>query len=423
MSPDVISLLILGITILLFLTNWIPSTATAVLGCALMVLTGVSKFSTAFSGFSNSIVVLVFALQTVGMAMHNSGLAYKTGKLILRFAYNERLFVVIAILISGCLSMFLANTAVIAMFIAIMNSVVNSSDTIKLKHICLPVTMGAMFGGVCTLVGSTPQMMVQSIMEENAGITYKMFDYMPVGLILMAVLILYYLFIGYPLGHRMWKDDEDDSDQEKLSSVTKKANLTVGTVRDQIIVGVVMVIMFMLFITEIVSNTMAAVIAMFLLIVTRQISETDVIQNMDWRVLIRLAGCLGLASCLADSKGGELIASSFIGVFGQSISPTMLLILTVILTMVISNFITNSTAIFIVLPPMVAIASSLGYSCLPLGIACCYAGNLCFATPLANAQTGLTMVAGYKFSDYVKYNGLLEIIVAAVIIFFVPIFF
>lgn len=423
MSPAIISLIILGITVLLFITNWIPSTATAVLGCTLMVLTGVSSFSSAFSGFSNSIVVLVFALQTVGMAMHNSGLAYKIGKLILRFAHNERLFVVITIIISGVLSMFLANTAVIAMFIAIMNSVVSASDNIKLKHICLPVTMGAMFGGVCTLVGSTPQLMVQSIMEENVGISYKMFDYMPVGLILLGVLILYYLFVGYHIGHRLWKDDKDDIDTEKLDKITKKANLKVGTVRDQIIVAIVLIIMFVMFVTEVVSNTLASVIAMFLLIITRQLKENEVIQETDWKVLIRLAGCLGLAACLADSKGGELIASSFIGIFGSNISFTVLLAATVILTMVISNFITNSTAIFIVLPPMIAIASSLGFSCAALGIACCYAGNLCFATPLANAQTGLTMVAGYKFNDYVKYNGLLEVIVAIVIIIFVPIFF
>ena len=424
MSSAVIGLIILGICIVLFVTNWIPSTATAVLGCLLMVLAGVSKFSSAFSGFSNSVVVLVFCMLTVGMAMQHSGLAYTIGSFILRFAKRERVFVVVSIVVSALLSMFLANMAVIAMFLAIMNSVVESSDDMRMKNICLPICMGSMFGGMCTLVGSTPQMMVQSIMEEYTGFTYKMFDYMPVGLILTGIFILYYLFVGYPLSRKLFEQSgEDETDKAKLEALAKKAYLKKGNKKDKIIVLCVLIIMIVLFVTEIVTNTVTSLIAMFLLIFFRQLDEKAVFRDMDWGVLIRLAGCLGLAAALADCKSGELIAETFISIAGSIMTPRLLLAMVVVLTMVISNFISNSTAIFIVLPSILSIATQLGYSPLALGIASCYAANLCFATPLANAQTGVTMIAGYKFGDYIKYNGLLEVIIAISVVMIVPLFF
>lgn len=424
MESSVIALIILGATVVLFLTNWIPSAATAVLSCTMMVLFGVTSFSKAFSGFSNSTVILVFCLLTVGIAMENSGLAYSIGKLILRFAHSERLFVVAGMLLSAVLSMWLANTAVIVMFLAIVNSVVKASGEMRLKHVCLPICMGAMFGGACTLIGSTPQLTVQTIMEANAGITYKMFDFMPVGLCMLAVLVLYYLFFGYHMGKKLWKEDGDDVDEERMMELIHRSQMIAeGSKKNQIIVGCVLVLMMILFATELLSTTMTALVVMFLLIILGQVKEKEIIAKMDWVVLIRLAGCLGIAAALDDCDAGRLIADVFIGIFGSHISESVLLLATISLTLVISNFITNSTAVFIVLPPVLAIVNGLGFNPAPFGIACTYAASLTFATPLANAQTGITMVAGYKFGDYFKYNGLLEVIVVVMVWLLVPIFF
>lgn len=424
MESSVIALIILAGTIVLFLTNWIPSAATAVLSCTLLVLFKVTSFSKAFSGFSNSTVILVFCLLTVGMAMENSGLAYSIGKLILRFASNERLFVVAGILLSAVLSMWLANTAVIVMFLAIVNSVVKTSSEMQLKHVCLPICMGAMFGGTCTLIGSTPQLTMQTIMESNAGMTYRIFDFMPVGLCLLATFILYYLFFGYPMGKKLWKADGDDVDENRIAELTHRSKMIAeGSAKDQIIVGCVLILMMVLFITEVLSTAMTALVVMFLLIILGQVKEKEIIAKMDWVVLIRLAGCLGIAAALDDCDAGQLVADVFIRIFGSSISESVLLLAMIILTVIISNFITNSTTVFIVLPPVLAIAQGLGMNPAPFGIACAYAANLTFATPLANAQTGITMVAGYKFGDYFKYNGLLEVIVVVIIWLMVPIFF
>lgn len=143
---------------------------------------------------------------------------------------------------------------------------------------------------------------------------------------------------------------------------------------------------------------------------------------MDWATLIRLAGCLGIASGINESGCGDLIAGAFTSLFGSDIQPVVFLAASVLVVMIVSNFISNTTAVFIVLPPVLAVCQQYGFNCIAFSIAVCYGANLSFATPLANAQTGTTMVAGYRFKDYCKYNLLLEFFVWLTVVVFIPLF-
>ncbi len=424
MSTPIITLVILALCILFFLTEWLPTTVTSMIACLLFALTGVCTFSQAFSGFSNSIVILVFCMMVVGDAMFNSGVAQKVGEKVMQIAgHHEKRFILVAGLTSAVMSSFLANTAVIAMFIAIMNSIAKTDKNVNLKNICLATSMGAMFGGSCTLVGSTPQLTVQSILEGSVGQALGMWDYLPVGLALTAIYLAYVLLIGYPLGKKIWSGNDPTPAVDVFSDdVPAQVRLQSGNRRQQIRMAVILAIMVLLFITEWVSNVMTACICAILCVITKCTDEKSIIKNMDWKVLFRLAGCLGIGVAIGNSGCGELVADAFIYVFGKNISPILFLVGSVLLVMIISNFITNSTAVFVVLPPILAICSEFGFNPLAYAIAVCYGANLCFATPLANAQTGMTMIAGYKFSDYFKYNIWLELFVFIGIIIFVPLF-
>lgn len=428
MTPQLTALIIIVACVILFLTEWIPSALTSVLACLAFAMTGVCTFSEAFSGFSNSTVILVFGMMVIGDAMFASGVAQEIGKWVVSVVGNsERRFILIGGLTSAIMSMFLANTAVIAMFIAIMNSVAISNRNMKLKNICLATCMGSMFGGACTLVGSTPQLTVQSILEPQTGLTFSMWDFLPVGALLTVLYLIYVLVIGYPLGKKIW-GTADVSDEGTLSAAgadnitASEENAVVGSRKKQIIMLAILGLMIVLFTTEIVSNAVTACICASLCVITGCTSEKRVMKNMDWPVLFRLAGCLGIGAGIDASGCGELIAGAFMSVFGSDVSRFMLLAGAVFMSIVISNFISNSTAAFIVLPPVLAICSEYGFNPMAFAMGISYGVSLCFATPLANAQTGMTMVAGYKFNDYIKYNFLLEVVVFIGIVLFVPLF-
>lgn len=435
MDSAVVSLIILAVLLVLFLTEWLPSAVVAMLGCVCYALFGVCSVSDAFSGFSNSIVILVFGMLVVGDAVFETGLVKFIGITVSRLAHgSERLILLYSAIASAILSMWLSNTAVIILFLTIIQSLC-ATGSYSERDLALPVSMGAMFGGSCTLVGSTPQLTVQSIVSEVAGIEFRMFDYMKAGLILFGVYLAYIFLIGRPLGRRIWggRPTEESGESRTAKLPDKHIIRTIFTPSEQgageplsrkgIIVLVILAAMVLFFVLDIIPIAMVSSCAAFACVLTGCTTHKKIMRSMNWSVLLQLAGCLGIAKALQTGGGTQLAADLFLKVCGSHISPWFLLLGGVALTMLISNFITNSTAVLIVLPMILPIALALGCSPYPFGIGICYAANLTFATPLANAQTALTMVSGYRFKDYFLYNILLELLVLAVIMLFVPVFF
>ncbi|MBR6616895.1 MAG: SLC13/DASS family transporter [Oscillospiraceae bacterium] len=420
MSPAIISLIILVVCIVLFIARPIPNAATACLGCLLFALTGVCDFSAAFSGFSNSTVILMFGMMVVGIAMMDTGAANLVGQKVAKLSgHKEKLFILLAGLTSAVLSTFLSNTAVIAIFLPIIASIANSDKNMNRMNITLPVTLGAMFGGVCTLVGSTPQLTANGILSEMSGTEIGMFDYTLPGICITAVYILFVLTIGHKIGNKVWGNREAVEIKESETVVEEvKINK-----KKMIIMLVIFILTIISFIGAWIPTQTTAVIAALLCIITGCTTQKSVIKNMDWSVVFVLAGCLGLASGITKGGLGDMIGQALSGVVESGIPVVVLFAIFVIATMLVSNFITNSTAVVIMLPVALSLclANQLNPIAFTLGIV--FAANLTFSTPLANAQTAMTLVAGYKFSDYIKYTWLLDIPVILSILVFVPLFF
>ncbi len=420
MSPAIISLIILVVCIVLFIVRPIPNAATACLGCLLFALTGVCDFSAAFSGFSNSTVILMFGMMVVGIAMMDTGAANLVGQKVAKLSgHKEKLFILLAGLTSAVLSTFLSNTAVIAIFLPIIASIADSDKNMNRMNITLPVTLGAMFGGVCTLVGSTPQLTANGILSEMSGTEIGMFDYTLPGVCITAVYVLFVLTIGHKIGNKVWGNREAVEIKESETVVEEvKINK-----KKMIIMLVIFILTIISFIGAWIPTQTTAVIAALLCIITGCTTQKSVIKNMDWSVVFVLAGCLGLASGITKGGLGDMIGQALSGVVESGIPIVVLFAIFVIATMLVSNFITNSTAVVIILPVALSLcmANQLNPIAFTLGIV--FAANLTFSTPLANAQTAMTLVAGYKFSDYIKYTWLLDILVILSILVFVPLFF
>ena len=204
-SPGITGLIILALMVVLFIWQPIPAPATGCLGCVLMVLLGVSSFEDTFSGFSSSIVLLMASAMVVGIAMFKTGAAQIIGRMVIRLSHgNEMFFLMASCIVAGLLSMFLANTAILAAFISIVDSVCRTSPKIKQRNIVLPLACSVMFGGASTLIGCTPQLTANGLMSEMVGIEMGMWDLTGPGLFLFALFLLYLFFFGYRHGKTIW---------------------------------------------------------------------------------------------------------------------------------------------------------------------------------------------------------------------------
>ena len=420
MSTGVLALIVLAVCIILFITELIPSSFTAVLGCMLMYFVGACDFNATFAGFSNSIVVLVVGSMIVGVAMFETGTARVIAKQCIRFSHgHEKVFIFFASLVSGILSAFLANTAVVACFLPIIDSVARSSNMSR-KNMTMAITFGAMYGGSMTLVGSTPQLTANGILEPALGYGVSMYQYLGPGACIFIAYLLYTQLFGYRNGVRIWGDRPE---VESLAEGDAEDILNAPVKRTKV------VLMLLIFVGMIVSysiqkipTAMTAAIAGLLCVVLRLCTEKEVFAGIAWGPVFMLAGTLGIATWLSQSGAGELLANGMLGIVGENAPPLLLFAVFVLLATVISNFAANSTTVIILLPIAVNYCLLAGWNPITFTVGIVIAANLACSTPIAHPQVTMTLVAGYKFSDYIRYNGIMQIITNLLIILTTPLF-
>ncbi len=416
----VASIIILIVCVILFITEWIPSGFTAILGCTLMYIFGACDFGSAFSGFSSSAFFLVAGSMIVGVAMAETGTARLIAKYCMKLSRGkEKLFILFAALASGVLSAFIANTAVVACFLPIIESVALSGKGTR-KNMTMSITFGAMYGGSLTLVGSTPQPIANGILQETVGYGAKMFDYLGPGLCVFVAFILYSQFIGYRLGEKIWGNRP-----EKSSMVTDEA----AQLNEMPVNKHKVALMFLIFVGMIVSyslqlvpSEMTAVIAGLLCIIFRLCNEKQVYRDMAWTPLIMLGGTIGIAAGLNDSGAGEIMANFVLRFIRDGSSPWFVFALFIVCTTVISNFCSNAATTILVLPLALSACTEYGWNPITFAVGIVMAASMACATPIAHTPVTMTLVAGYKFSDYIKYNGIMCLIANALVIATTPLF-
>lgn len=423
MSPAVIGLIILLVCVVLFLTEWLPNAVVACLGCILMAIFNVCTFEQAFSGFSSSIVLLMVGAMVVGIAMFDTGAAQLIGRKVIHWSHgNTRLFLLVGSVVTGVLAMFLANTAVIAAFLPIIDSVCRTDSHMKRKDLCLPIACAAMYGGACTLIGCTPQLTANGIMREMAGIEMGMWEMTGPGVCLLVVYLIYLQLFGIRRGQRIWGDRPEEAmelDQARVASVMDEN----CDKRKLIPMFAIVAAMILSYITGFLSTALTAMCAAVLCFVFGCCDMKSVIREMNWDCVVFLGGCLGLAAGFTASGAGELIAGAVSKLLGNVESPLFIFAVLVLLTLVISQFITNSTAIIIVLPIALSLCGAYGFHSMPFCLGITFAASVACSTPLAAAQITMTQVAGYKFSDYFHYTWPLTVLSYLGILVFVPLFF
>jgi di/tricarboxylate transporter len=329
------------------LFNKFSPVVVAALGCVAFVICKIANMSDVFSGFSNPIVQLVFGALVVGNAMNGTGLDRVIGNFVIRVSNdNERVFIFVASLVSGVMSMFMANTAVVAVFLPVIVAVSICSKNMSLKNLVIPVTFGAMYGGSCTLVGSTPQLTAMGIFSPLfPDLTIKVFDYFPVGFAILVVYLIWTQVAGYALGKKIWGKRLDEGVSE--TSLPKMDNDTpIDKTRCYILTGIY-ILMVCSFMFEWFPAALTSILAALLCLVTGCTNVDHTFKRLDWNSLFLLALTLGIANGLSKAGMGEWLGALLAGLLGETVNPMTLFAAFVLASLITSNFTANSTTVII----------------------------------------------------------------------------
>jgi di/tricarboxylate transporter len=163
----------------------------------------------------------------------------------------------------------------------------------------------------------------------------------------------------------------------------------------------------------------AAVIAGALMLLARCCSIEHVRQTIDWQVLITIAATLGIGTALSITGLASELAEGMVALAGAT--PLAQLAMIYLMTMLLTELLSNTTAVVLSYPIALATAAQLGVDHMPFVVALTIAGSCGFATPIGY-QTNLMVYGpgGYKFVDFVRFGGPLNLVVAAITLIVTP---
>ena len=195
----IITLSVIGVAIILFATEALRVDIVAILIMLTLMLTGVITPEQGVAGFSNKATITVAFMFILSAALLKTGaLQYTAHKLSDTFRYNFNLGIVLMMVLIAIISAFINNTPVVAIFIPVVIQIAHSSGQSPMKML-IPLSFASIFGGMCTLVGTSTNILVSGIAEEQGLEPIDMFEMTPVGLVLLVIGITYMLIFGKSL--------------------------------------------------------------------------------------------------------------------------------------------------------------------------------------------------------------------------------
>lgn len=187
-------LAVMTVAIVLFATEKLRVDAVALLVLASLVVLGLLDAGQAISGFSNDATITVAAMFVLAAGLQQTGALSSVGRMFSRIT-TPWLLTLAFMTAVAVVSPFVNNTAVVAVFLPIVLAA-TAATKMSASKVLIPLSYAAQMGGVCTLVGTSTNLLVNSLAREMGQTGFTLFEFTLLGLICMAVGFVYLLTVG-----------------------------------------------------------------------------------------------------------------------------------------------------------------------------------------------------------------------------------
>ena len=400
------TLIVLAVMAVLFVTEIIPLAITSLGGAITLGLMGIITPKVVFSGLSDSTVVLFAGMFVVGAALFYTGLAQKIGETVVSHAGTSENGLMLAImLVTATMSAFLSNTGTTAALLPVVVGICAVAK-IPASRQLMPLAFAAGIGGIITMVGTPPNIIVSGTLSKFGIEPFGFFEFAWIGIPLTIATIVFMMLIGKHLLPKHEIADAGEVEQEvaaeDISNDPKK----------QLFSGIILlgVIIAMILGQPLKDNfginlplSMVAVIGAMLCVLTGCLNEKQAYTSIDWVTIFLFAGMMPVATALDQSGAGKMIANAVIGVMGDNPSPYFATGVLFALSCIMTQFMSNTASCALLAPIGISIAQGMGADPHAVLMAIGVAASCAFGTPVGTPPNTLVLGPGqYKFTDYVK---------------------
>ncbi len=197
MTPEIATVLfILAIAVVLFVTERIRIDVVALLVLVSLAVTGLVTPGEALSGLSNPAVVTVWAVLILSGGLSRTGVAGIIGRQVLRLAGSGEIRLLVIIMATvGILSGFMNDIGVASLFMPVAMDIARRTGIAPSK-LLIPLAFASLLGGLNTLIGTPPNILISEALRGAGLEPFSLFDYTPVGIFVTASGIAFMALVG-----------------------------------------------------------------------------------------------------------------------------------------------------------------------------------------------------------------------------------
>jgi len=211
---------LLGVALFLFATDYVSFDVASIILLVCLLASGILTPQEGFAGVSNPATIAIAAMFVISEGVRRTGLLNKAGNFFCdKMEKNFWLWLFIMLLFVSFASSFMNNTAVIMIFIPVVIDIA-ARIGVSASKLLMPLAFAGIMGGINTLIGTSTNLLVSSIVQERGGQAFTMFDFAPMGLILLSGGFLYLYLTGYNLIPARRKDEDLTADFQMQGYLT-----------------------------------------------------------------------------------------------------------------------------------------------------------------------------------------------------------
>lgn len=397
-------LAIFAFVIILWVTETFPLGLTALIGMVSLALLGVLSPRDAFVGFGSHAIFFLMGGLTLGIAMMKTNLHKRVALKVLSKFGKSPSFLIFGICVLGTfMSMAMPEHAVAALMLPVLLGIASACGAGKGKSnfgiaIFLALAYATSVGSIGTLLGGARNVLAIGILEQTTGQTISFLRWMVAGIPIAVVMMIFTYFLiklVYPWGTvniAMAKKhlEHEVSLLGKMSNGEKKA-------------AAIILLCFALWVTvgTTIGLATVAVLGMVLLVTTRTITWKDVERNMPWGMLFLYGGAITLSLALVQTGAVAFLAGGLTDFVGAS--PLLVIFIMLVLSVYLSQTISNSAATAVILPIALAMLMGLGFSLLVPTYLVAMGSAMAFMLPIASPNVLIAHSSGYiRTKDLIK---------------------
>lgn len=420
----------------LWVTEAINLSVTALMPIVLLPVLDITPASKVTLSYANEAIFLFMGGFMIAIAVECSNLHKRFALHIIKLVGSSPIKLVLGfMLVSYLLSMWVSNTATVIMMIPICIAITDHFPVIPgvdylpfKKAILLSIAYSASIGGIATLIGTPPNIILTSMLSEYESISISFAKWMvfavPVTFILLIscwALLVFGIFKIHKL-HIDLKEDYIDKQLLQLGKMTSKERRVLMVFGIVAFLWVFRGVVPISFFQKTISDTTIAIagaLAMFLVSSGDKNGEAllnwERANHLPWGILLLFGGGLALSGGFKNSGLSDYMAAQFASLNGLSI--TLLLIIVVTFVVFLTEVMSNTATATLLIPIAITLSDVLHISPLLLVIPITMATSLAFMLPVATPPNAI--VFGYdqiKIKDMVKSGFWLNIICIIVLV-------